>query len=390
MDIDGTLVDNGSRVTEENARAIAEAAARGIEIMLVTGRRFDFARSIAEQIPCDLHMIDSNGAVIKSRTGETHLRHLLDAGIARRVLEATRGISRQRSRYFRPPRERQVIVEHVDLDDPYRGGYFRRNLDFVSAVDPLTDCLGLDGVNAAGENGGVDRNAANYVPLTPLAFIARSAAVFPDRLAVVHGERRYSWAEAYRRCRQLASALRRRGIGKNDTVAIMAANTPEAFEAHFGVGMAGAVLNALNIRLDPAMIAFILRHGETKLLITDREFSGAIEAALTQMAQKPIVDRHRRRARAAGQAPGRDGVRALHRRPATPTSPGKRRGTSGTRSRSTTPPARRATPRASSITIAAPISTRSATRWSGACRSIRSISGPCRCFIATVGAFPGR
>jgi fatty-acyl-CoA synthase len=135
----------------------------------------------------------------------------------------------------------------------------------------------------------LDPNPGNYVPLSPLSFIARSAAVFPDRLAVVHGRRRYSWAETYRRCRQLASALRQRGIGKNDTVAIMATNTPEAFEAHFGVPMAGAVLNALNIRLDPAMIAFILRHGEAKLLITDREFAPVIEKALAEMPKKPAV-----------------------------------------------------------------------------------------------------
>jgi fatty-acyl-CoA synthase len=135
----------------------------------------------------------------------------------------------------------------------------------------------------------LERNPANHVPLSPLSFIARSAAVFPDRLAVVHGQRRYSWTETYRRSRQLASALRQRGIGKNDTVAIMATNTPEAFEAHFGVPMAGAVVNALNIRLDPAMIAFILRHGEAKLLITDREFASVIEKALAEMSKKPIV-----------------------------------------------------------------------------------------------------
>src|SRR6185437_4045045 len=119
---------------------------------------------------------------------------------------------------------------------------------------------------------GLERNAANYVPLTPLTFLARSATVFPDRLAVIHGERRYSWADSYRRCRQLASALQRRGIGKNDTVAVMAPNVPELFEAHFGVPMIGAVLNALNVRLDAETIAFILQHGEAKVLITDREF----------------------------------------------------------------------------------------------------------------------
>src|SRR6185437_9559014 len=136
---------------------------------------------------------------------------------------------------------------------------------------------------------GLERNAANYVPLTPLTFLARSAAVFPDRLAVLHGERRYSWAESYRRCRQLASALKGRGIGKNDTVAVMAPNVPELFEAHFGVPMIGAVLNALNVRLDAETIAFILQHGEAKVLITDREFAPVIEKALGLMAKKPLV-----------------------------------------------------------------------------------------------------
>jgi fatty-acyl-CoA synthase len=135
----------------------------------------------------------------------------------------------------------------------------------------------------------LDRNAANYVPLSPLGFIARSAAVFPDRLAVVHGERRYTWAQSYARCRRLASALARAGVAKNDTVALMATNTPEAFEAHFGVAMAGGVLNALNIRLDAAMIGFILGHSEAKVLITDREFSGVVAKALESLKRKPLV-----------------------------------------------------------------------------------------------------
>jgi fatty-acyl-CoA synthase len=135
----------------------------------------------------------------------------------------------------------------------------------------------------------LDPNPANHVALSPLGFIARSAAVFPERPAVIHGQRRYSWAESYQRCRRLAGALRRRGIGKNDTVAVMAANTPEAFEAHFGVPMAGAVLNALNIRLDAPAIAFILDHGEAKVLITDREFSPVIEKALALVKRRPLV-----------------------------------------------------------------------------------------------------
>jgi 3-(methylthio)propionyl---CoA ligase len=136
---------------------------------------------------------------------------------------------------------------------------------------------------------GLERNAANFAPLTPLDFLARSAAVFPDRLAVVHGARRYTWAQVYERCRRLASALKQHGIGKNDTVAVMAPNVPEAFEAHFGVAMAGAVLNALNIRLDAASIAFMLQHGEAKALIVDREFSGVVEEALAKLERKPLV-----------------------------------------------------------------------------------------------------
>ena len=136
---------------------------------------------------------------------------------------------------------------------------------------------------------GLDKNAANYLPLTPIGFLLRSAAVYPNRLAVVHGERRYSWREALERCRRLASALSARGIGRGDTVAVMAPNIPEAFEAHFGVPMAGAVLNALNIRLDPGTIAFILEHGEANVLITDTEFAPVIAEALAQLEQKPIV-----------------------------------------------------------------------------------------------------
>ena len=136
---------------------------------------------------------------------------------------------------------------------------------------------------------GLDRNAANYVPLTPLTFLERAAAVFPSRTSVMHGERRYSWAETQARCRRLASALKKRGIGRGETVAVMAPNVPELFEAHFGVPMAGAVLNALNIRLDAETIAFILTHGEAKVLITDREFSPVIEKAIARLERKPLV-----------------------------------------------------------------------------------------------------
>jgi fatty-acyl-CoA synthase len=136
---------------------------------------------------------------------------------------------------------------------------------------------------------GLDKNAANFVPLTPLGFLSRSAAVFPERPAVVYGGRRYSWREVYERCRRLAGALAAHGVGRGDTVAVVAPNIPEAFEAHFGVPMAGAVLNALNIRLDPETIAFILGHGEAKVLLTDTEFSPVVKAALARLERQPIV-----------------------------------------------------------------------------------------------------
>src|ERR1700749_253362 len=136
---------------------------------------------------------------------------------------------------------------------------------------------------------GLEKNAANYVPLSPIGFLVRSASIYPNRLPVVHGERRYSWREALERGRRLASALTARGTGRGDTVAVMAPNIPEAFEAHFGVPMAGAVLNALNVRLDPDTIAFILRHGEAKVLITDTEFAPVVGKALALLEEKPII-----------------------------------------------------------------------------------------------------
>ncbi len=134
----------------------------------------------------------------------------------------------------------------------------------------------------------LDKNPANYVPLSPLTFLERAAAVYPHHTAVVHGDLRYSWAESYARCRRLASALHRRGVGEGDTVAIMGYNTPAMFEAHFGVPMLGAVLNALNTRLDAPTIAFMLQHGEAKVLLTDREASPIIRRALDMLA-KPII-----------------------------------------------------------------------------------------------------
>ena len=135
----------------------------------------------------------------------------------------------------------------------------------------------------------LDRSPANYAPLTPLGFIERAAHAHPQRLAVVHGARRFTWEETYARCRRLASALARRGIGAGDTVAVMLSNTPEMYECHFGVPMSGAVLNTLNTRLDAEAIAFMLDHGGAKFLIADREFSDTVGRALGQLKHKLTV-----------------------------------------------------------------------------------------------------
>jgi fatty-acyl-CoA synthase len=135
----------------------------------------------------------------------------------------------------------------------------------------------------------LDRNPANHAALTPLGFIERAAAVYPRRIAVIHGARRYTWQETYARCRRLASALGKRGIGTGDSVAAMLANTPEMYECHFGVPMTGGVLLSLNTRLDAEAIAFMLRHGGAKVLITDREFSPTVKAALAMLDPKPQV-----------------------------------------------------------------------------------------------------
>lgn len=136
---------------------------------------------------------------------------------------------------------------------------------------------------------GLDRVPANHQPLTPLSFLERAAQVFPHHTAIIHGAQRLDYAAFYARCRRLASALSKLGIKKGDTVAVMLANTPPMLEAHYGIPMLGAVLNALNTRLDAAAIAFMLEHGGAKVLITDREFSVTIAAALKLVKKPPLV-----------------------------------------------------------------------------------------------------
>ena len=136
---------------------------------------------------------------------------------------------------------------------------------------------------------GLPKTPANYTPLSPITFLTRTAFVHPQRTSIIHGERHWTWAETYIRCCRLASALSKRGIGKEDTVSIMAPNIPAIFEAHFGVLMTGAVLNTINIRLEAEILSYIFEHAETKVLLTDREFSSVIKQALSKVKQNILV-----------------------------------------------------------------------------------------------------
>ena len=136
---------------------------------------------------------------------------------------------------------------------------------------------------------GLDKNTANYAPLSPLSFLARTADVFPDTIAIVHGRQRTDYRTFYRRARQLGSALTRLGIGKNDTVSVMLSNVPPMLEAHYGVPMTGAVLHSMNTRLDAAIIAFQLDHADCKVLITDREYAPVVKEALSIATVTPTV-----------------------------------------------------------------------------------------------------
>src|ERR1700759_5551542 len=139
---------------------------------------------------------------------------------------------------------------------------------------------------------GLDKTPANFVPLTPLSFLARSAAIYPNHVSAVYEGRVFTWSQTYARCRRFASYLASRGIGRGDTVAAMLPNLPAMNEAHFAVPMAGVVLNALNIRLDAASIAFQLDHGGARIILVDPEFSGVIAEALDLMtgAKPEVID----------------------------------------------------------------------------------------------------
>src|ERR1700735_32655 len=219
MDIDGTLLDSHGQMPEKNARAVAEAASRGIEIVLVTGRRFDFARPIADALKCDLHLIVNNGALIKSKNGETHQQHLLPSDTARKVLDATAEFRASAGVVFVRPLERQLIFETVDWSDPRRGGYFRRNREYIAEVSPLTDCLNGEDPIQVLYTGGCRpiRSAMTQLSALPIAagftlalteYESRDFSILDVlRLGVTKGVALKEWA-------------RRRGITREDVMAI--------------------------------------------------------------------------------------------------------------------------------------------------------------------------
>ena len=132
----------------------------------------------------------------------------------------------------------------------------------------------------------LDKNNANFVPLTPLSFLLRSKDIYPNYEAIVYEDRKYTWSEVYKRCVKFASALNKIGISKGDTVSFLAFNTPEIFEAHYSVPMTGGVLNTINIRLDAKTIAYILDHSDAKALVVDRQLHSEVKKALSTLKKK--------------------------------------------------------------------------------------------------------
>ena len=218
LDIDGTLLDERSHLPAINVDAVAGAAARGIEVALVTGRRYDFALPIARQFPCPLTMIVNNGAVVKSSAGETHFVNLLPRGVAERVLDEAGDFLEMASVCFNRPRENQVIYERIDWRDPLRQGYFERNREFISEMSPLRNCLTEDPIQVM-FTGYVDRvrQVEKFVTALPFASEYSIAMTLYDKrdfglLDVV--------AAGCSKGATLAEWVRRRGWRREDVMAI--------------------------------------------------------------------------------------------------------------------------------------------------------------------------
>jgi len=218
LDIDGTLLDERSRLPEINREAVSEASSRGIEIALVTGRRYDFAMPVAQQFPCPLTMIVNNGALVKSSAGETQFVNLLPVDIAGRVLEETTAFREMASVCFNRPRENQVFYEHIDWDDPLRGGYFKRNRPFLAEISPLRDCLTEDPIQVM-FTGQVSRAREVETFLSHLPFAAQYSVAM-----TVYDERDFGLVDVIApgcsKGSTLAEWVRRRGWSRDDVMAI--------------------------------------------------------------------------------------------------------------------------------------------------------------------------
>lgn len=218
MDIDGTLLDSRHELPAANREAIAEAHARGIEIMLVTGRRFDFAKLISEQLPCELTLVVNNGALIKSKAGETHLRHLLPRALAREVLAATTDFRSGAAVVFDRVRERQLIFERVDWTDPVSGGYYQRNREFIAECVPLENSLDEDPIQVMFV-GSVARMRAAHWALKSMPRVNDFSTALTE-----YEQRNLSILDVIERgCSKgaaLAEWARRRGIRREEVMAI--------------------------------------------------------------------------------------------------------------------------------------------------------------------------
>jgi len=218
MDIDGTLLDSRHELPSANREAIAEAHARGIDIMLVTGRRFDFAKLISEQLPCELTLVVNNGALIKSKTGEIHLRHLLPRALAREVLVATADFRSGAAVVFDRVRERQLIFERIDWKDPVSGGYYQRNREFIAECVPLENSLDEDPIQVMFV-GSVARMRAAHSALKSMPRVNDFSTALTE-----YEQRDLSILDVIERgCSKgaaLAEWARRRGIRREEVMAI--------------------------------------------------------------------------------------------------------------------------------------------------------------------------
>ncbi len=218
LDIDGTLLDEHSQLPAANRDAVAEASARGVEIALVTGRRYDFALPIAQQFPCPLTMIVNNGALVKSSSGETQFVNLLPVKVAAQVLEETADYREMASVCFNRPRENQVIYEHIDYEDPLRGAYFARNREYLAEMIPLRDCLTEDPIQVM-FTGYANQAREVETYLSHLPFASEYSVAM-----TVYESRDFGLVDVIARgCSKgatLAEWVRRRGFGREDVLAM--------------------------------------------------------------------------------------------------------------------------------------------------------------------------